>query len=136
MQYLKIIRNSHQGYSTRILQNTSARLLLNHFLLSSNDHNQIGGVIMCSLFEFTFWWHFHWLSLDEMVKRGVCLTHYSPVLLFDTPWKHQKTFRFSKNVRGLSDVFRGCRKTTPGCYGLTVENVFYEILKLILQMFW
>ena len=39
------------------------------------------------------------------------LTHYSPVLLFYNPWKHQKIFRFS-------DVFRGYRKTTPGCNGL------------------
>ena len=31
------------------------------------------------------------------------LTHYSPVLLFYTPWKHEKTCRFS-------DVFRGYRK--------------------------
>ena len=30
------------------------------------------------------------------------LTHYSPVMLFYTPWKHQKTFRFS--------VFRGIEK--------------------------
>ena len=36
------------------------------------------------------------------------LTHYSPVLLFYTPWKHQKTFKFS-------DVFRGYRIATPGC---------------------
>ena len=28
-----------------------------------------------------------------------------------TPWKHQKTFSFS-------DVFRECRKATPGCNGL------------------
>ena len=39
------------------------------------------------------------------------LTHYSPVLLFYIPWKHQKTLRFS-------DVFRGYRKATPGCNGL------------------
>ena len=39
------------------------------------------------------------------------LTHYSPVLLFYTPWKHQKIFRFS-------DVFRGYRKAMPGCNGL------------------
>ena len=39
------------------------------------------------------------------------LTHYSPVLVFYTPWKHQKIFRFS-------DIFRGYRKATPGCNGL------------------
>ena len=39
------------------------------------------------------------------------LNHYSPVSLFYTPWKHQKTFSFS-------DVFRWYRKATPGCNGL------------------
>ena len=39
------------------------------------------------------------------------LTCYSPVLYFYTPWKRQKTFRFS-------DVFSGYRNTTPGCNGL------------------
>ena len=39
-------------------------------------------------------------------QQELSLTHYSPVLLFYTPWKHQKTFRFS-------DVFRGYRKVTP-----------------------
>ena len=33
------------------------------------------------------------------------------LLLFYTPWKHKKTFRFS-------DVFRGYRKATPGYNGL------------------
>ena len=42
------------------------------------------------------------------------LTHYSPVLLFYTPWKHQKTFRFS-------DVFRGYKKVTLGCNGLIMK---------------
>ena len=36
------------------------------------------------------------------------------MFLFYTSWK-QKTFRFS-------DVFRGCRKATQGCYGLS--NIF------------
>ena len=39
------------------------------------------------------------------------LTHYSPVLLFYTPWKHQKTFTFS-------DVFWGYWKATLGWNGL------------------
>ena len=39
------------------------------------------------------------------------LTHYSPVLLFYTHWKHQETFRFS-------DIFMGYRKATLGCNGL------------------
>ena len=42
------------------------------------------------------------------------LTHYSPLLLFYTPWKHQKTF-----------VFRGHRKATPGCNGLNKFISFY-----------
>ena len=42
------------------------------------------------------------------------LTHCSPVLLYYTPWK-QKTERFS-------DVFRECRKATPGCNRLN-ENI-------------
>ena len=36
-------------------------------------------------------------------KWSFLLTHYSLVLLFYTPWKYQKTFRFL-------DVFRGYRK--------------------------
>ena len=35
------------------------------------------------------------------------------MLLFYTPWKHQKTLRFS-------DVFWGYRKATPGCNGFNV----------------
>ena len=46
-----------------------------------------------------------------MEVQSPTLTQYSPVLLFYTPWKHQKTFRFS-------DVFRGYKKATPGCNGL------------------
>ena len=33
-----------------------------------------------------------------LLKHLTTLTHYSPVLLFYTPWKHQKTFRFSKGI--------------------------------------
>ena len=42
------------------------------------------------------------------------LTHYIPVLLFYTPWKHQETSNFS-------DVFKGYRKATPDCNGLIKE---------------
>ena len=45
--------------------------------------------------------------------REIKLTHYSPVLLFYTLWKHQKTFRFP-------GVFRGYRKPTPGCNKLNL----------------
>ena len=43
------------------------------------------------------------------------LTHYSPVLLFYTHWKDQKTSRFS-------DVFRGYRKATPGRNGFGISG--------------
>ena len=49
-------------------------------------------------------------SLDHdsnSVQARSCLTWYNPVLLFDTPWKHHKTFRFS--------VFSGYIKVTKGC---------------------
>ena len=54
---------------------------------------------------------FHSVCLPISLKCAQSLTHYSPVLLFYTPWNDQKTFRFS-------DVFRGYRKATPGCNGL------------------
>ena len=44
-----------------------------------------------------------WESIFYSVQNCLQLTHYSPVLLFYNPCKHQKTFRFS-------DVFRGYRK--------------------------
>ena len=43
-------------------------------------------------------------------KAQTDLTHYSPVLLFDTPWKDQKTFR-------------GYRKATPGCNGFINRGI-------------
>ena len=57
---------------------------------------------------------------------SVCLlrlTLYRPMLLFHTPWKHQKTFRFS-------DVFRGYRKATPGCNGL--NNILSTLSQAII----
>ena len=42
-------------------------------------------------------------------------THYNPVLLCCTSWKHKKTLRFS-------NVFRGYRKATPGCNWLNSEE--------------
>ena len=56
----------------------------------------------------------------------VGLTHYSPVLLFNNPWKHQKTFRFS-------DVFRGKRKATPGCNGLSKASDFKNTVAMDLH---
>ena len=50
------------------------------------------------------------------------LIHDILVLLFYTSWKHQKTFRFS-------DVFRGYRKETMGCNGLS--RAFYSLRSVI-----
>ena len=60
--------------------------------------------------------------------------HYSLVLLFYTPWKHQKTYRFS-------DVFRGYRKTTPGCnhnnyHGDLPPKLWAQFLVLKKNFFW
>ena len=55
-----------------------------------------------------------------------CLIHYSLVLLFYTPWKLQKTFRFS-------DVFRGYRKATPGCNGLKPFVADFTFITLLLS---
>ena len=51
------------------------------------------------------------MNYDYEILDNSQLTYYSPMLLFSTPLKHQKTFRFS-------DVFRGYRKASPGCNGL------------------
>ena len=57
--------------------------------------------------------NFPLLGLSQLCLGIVAkLIHYGPVLLSYTPWKHQKTFRFS-------DVFRGYRKATPGCNRLS-----------------
>ena len=45
------------------------------------------------------------------------------MLLFYTPGKHQKTFRFS-------DVFKWYGKATPGCNGLIKYNSMYYIFEL------
>ena len=57
------------------------------------------------------------------IPLQLTLTHYSPMLLFYTPLKHQKTFRFS-------DVFRGYRKVTPGCNGLSKSNIAIYMFKV------
>ena len=70
-------------------------------------------------------WKFS-MKKDQILKytifqlyKNISLTHYSPVLLFYTPWKYQKTERFS-------DVFRGYRKATPSCNGLNQVLKFTE----------
>ena len=49
------------------------------------------------------------------------LTHYSPVLLFYTSWKYQKTERFSV-------VFMRYRKAPPGCNGLILSGNDFTVL--------
>ena len=43
------------------------------------------------------------LSYNYMLTQKICLTHSFPMHPFSTPWKHQKTLRFS-------DVFREGRE--------------------------
>ena len=72
-------------------------------------------------------------SRPSLSNYWMSLTHYSPVLLFYTPWKHQKTFRFP-------DVFRGYTKATPGCNGLNkrrwiIKKDQFELSQIIKQMY-
>ena len=55
----------------------------------------------------------------------VPLTHYSSVLLFSTPWKHQKTFRFQTKLQRFPKVW-------IWTFGWLVHqiNSLYEVLKL------
>ena len=66
---------------------------------------------LCSLEFMIFSLVGHDQIKNTYLQTQSTLTHYSPVLLFYTPWKHQKTLRFFY-------VFRGHRKTTPGCNGV------------------
>ena len=64
---------------------------------------------------------------DHKNNYKICLTHYSPVLFFHTPWKHQKTV-------GFPDVFTGYRKATPGYNGLKLTikiRAFMDLNKFI-----
>ena len=56
------------------------------------------------------------------------LTHYSPVLLFYTPWKHQKTWEFS--------VSREYKKATPGCNGLNWKCLYLSIKSEEKDLLW
>ena len=64
-------------------------------------------------------------KMEPLLKTIKYLTDCSPLLLFYTPWKHQKIFR-------LSDIFRGYRKGTPGCNGL--NNTFIRNARLKLAI--
>ena len=55
---------------------------------------------------------FHFIK--SLTNLQYWITHYGLVLLFNTPWKHKKTFRFS-------NVVRECRKATLGCKGLSAS---------------
>ena len=52
----------------------------------------------------------------EYLKQMSNLTHLLPMHTFSTPWKHQKTFRYS-------DVFKGLRKSALRTNGLTRLSV-------------
>ena len=60
-----------------------------------------------------------------------CLTHYCQGLLPYTIWKHQKTLRFR-----FSDVFKGYRKATLGCNGLSYFSLLNLLLTFQYQLWW
>ena len=79
---------------------------------------------------FRLLWRF--VASLHFLQNYVVLTHYSPVFLFYTPWKYQKTLRFS-------DVFRGYRKATRGCNGLNKElkereKDGYQVLEILEEL--
>ena len=61
-----------------------------------------------------------------MVEALLSLTHLFPMYPFSTPWKHQKTVRFS-------DVFRGKRRGTLETNGL-MDLTSNHVLKQSIQM--
>ena len=70
--------------------------------------------------------HNKWfLSYSSTCILSFFLTHFFPMHLFSTPWKHQKTLRFS-------DFFRGWRKGALGTNGLSIGNViaFYVLYRM------
>ena len=82
--------------------------------ISGNKMKSISGIVTKFRLQ-------HWTNL----------THYRPVLLFYTPWKYQKTVRFF-------DVFRGYRKATLGCNGLSelINFISLEIFRKALFLWW
>ena len=114
-------------FRTHFLQNISDGLLLN-FLMILLFSREIGipwshwyckAYTYCRNNFFTFTnVNIRILQWQFVSGSTRCFAHYSPLLLFYNPWKHQKTFRFS-------DVFRWRRKTTPGCNGLKLHIRFY-----------
>ena len=57
----------------------------------------------------------------KIVVVSLLLTQILPGVAFYTPWKHQKTWRFS-------DIFRGYRKATPGCNGLMFSFIYFRLI--------
>ena len=49
------------------------------------------------------------------------LTHFMPLVSFDTPWKHQKTSGFPMFSGGIESVFRGYRKRPVPWNGLNMK---------------
>ena len=72
-----------------------------------------------------FWiWELLQPSKYHLQISPVTLPNYIPILLFYTPWKHQKTFRFT-------DVFREYRNATPSCNGLSkFKQINYDFLTI------
>ena len=55
----------------------------------------------------------------------LCLTHFMPLISFDTPWKHQKPERLS--------VFRGYKKRSVAWNGLIVLDDFQKLLLKLME---
>ena len=57
------------------------------------------------------------------IKETNRLTHFMPLISFDTPWKYQKTSDFP------SDVSRGYQKRSVAWNGLIRKEISTDILK-------
>ena len=57
-------------------------------------------------------------SISRKRNKEMFLTHFVPMISFNTPWKDQK-------ISGFSDVFRGCQKRTVAWNGLKRNNSPY-----------
>ena len=58
--------------------------------MSNEDKEFIKSRLKDSAFT-SFWSYNHNNKINLTENERLALTHYSPVLLFYTPWKHQKT---------------------------------------------
>ena len=77
-------------------------------------------------FKFGTWVGMTWGRADNLLRekrlRKVILTHLFPMHPFSTPWKHQKTLRFS-------DVFWGLRKGALETNGLIESRPYKNMLR-------